>query len=379
MGLFSSSPDDRVCGIAVDDYGLRISTMSCTDRSLSSPADGEFVPLVDTVGSTQPSGLAETITALAGPAGPILQTEDNGEFGRTVTVGDGFGQRLTQLHDAIDADGWDGDTVVSIPADYADSAELSIRQHVEDSGFDVRQVVSHDVATSVIGAVDYEVNNEEYGSHPIVVVDVGLWEVTVTLAAVNLDEGRVRVRARDSVEAGLVDLLETAAQNALVGMGIPEEEVDLSTTAALHPLVREAFDPDTDSASGTVEIGGERVHARVGTEHFIDLLADISSVAESFATEFVLEAGYSTSEVHRVLVSGFGSEGRSGADLTMQLAATFTSADSMAAELGGGYAPERVYFGNEMMPEVGAADVAREAHDLERDIEILETLDVEAS
>jgi hypothetical protein len=51
----------------------------------------------------------------------------------------------------------------------------------------------------------------------------------------------------------------------------------------------------------------------------------------------------------------------------------------MAAEVGAGYAPESVYYGNEMMPDVGAADVAREAHALGRDLDLLETLDVEVT
>ncbi|KPN30125.1 hypothetical protein SY89_00847 [Halolamina pelagica] len=120
----------------------------------------------------------------------------------------------------------------------------------------MRQVVSHDVATSVLGAVDYEINTEEYGGHPIVVVDLGLWEITVTVAAVNLDEGRVRVRGRETIDAGLAKLLEVTAENALVDAGVPEDAIDLSTTVAMHSLAREAFDPTTDSTTGTVEIGG---------------------------------------------------------------------------------------------------------------------------
>lgn len=378
MGLFSSDPADRVCGIAIDDYGLRITTMSCEDRSLSSPADGEFVSMLDAIGTDQPRGIDETLAALAGPAAPMLDVEEAGPI-RTVSVDRGYTDRLAELYDAIDDDGWTDQTVLSLPADYADSAEAELASVVGDAGFDVRQVVSHDVASSLIGAVDVEINDQGSGSHPIVAVNLGLWEITVTLAAVNLDEGRVRVRARDQVDAGLADLLDTAAANALADAGVPERAVDLATKSSMHSLVRDVFDPHTDSATGSVEVGGERVNVRVGTEHFIDLFADMAAVAESFATEFVLEAGYTPREVHRVIVGGFGSEGDAGNDLTAQIAARFTSDDSMAGEVGPGYAPERVYFGNEMMPDVGAADVAREAHALGRDIEVLETLDVEAS
>lgn len=378
MGLFSSTPDDRVCGIAIDDYGLRVTTMSCEDRTQSNPTGEEFVSMLDTPGGEQPSGLDETFAALAGPATPMLEIENLGPI-RTVSVGDGYADRLATVYDAIDDDGWTGETVVALPTDYAESAEEALAEAVGDAGFDVRQVVSHDVATSVLGAVDYEINTEEYGGHPIVVVDLGLWEITVTVAAVNLDEGRVRVRGRETIDAGLAKLLEVTAENALVDAGVPEGAIDLSTTVAMHSLAREAFDPTTDSTTGTVEIGGERIRVRVGTEHFIDLFADMTSVAESLATELVLEAGYAPREVDRVVISGFGSEGESGENLTHQIGARFTSDDSLAAEVGPPYAPERVYFGNEMTPEVGAADVAREARGLDRDIQVLETLDVEAS
>ncbi|WP_049980903.1 hypothetical protein [Halolamina rubra] len=378
MGLFSSDPADRVCGIAIDDYGLRITTMACDDRSQSSPADNEFVSMIDAPGGSQPSGLDETFAALAGPATPMLEIESLGPI-RTVTVGEGYADRLATLYDAIDDDGWTGETVVALPADYAESAEEALADAVEDAGFDVRQVVSHDVATSVCGAVDYEIDSEEYGSHPIVAVDLGLWEITVTVAAVNLDEGRVRIRGRETIDAGLAKLLEVTGENALVDAGVPEEAIDLSATVAMHSLAREVFDPATDSTTGTVEIGGERLQIRVGTEHFIDLFADMTSVAESLATELVLEAGYAPRELDRVIVSGFGSEGESGEDLTHQIAARFTSDDSLAAEVGPPYAPERVFFGNGMTPDLGAADVAREARDLDRDVQVLETLDVEAS
>ncbi|MFW5934946.1 MAG: hypothetical protein ACOCQL_03760 [Halolamina sp.] len=66
MGLFGSDPTDRVCGVAIDDYGLRITTMSCDDRSQSSPAGGEFVSMIDAPGGSQPSELDETFAALGG-------------------------------------------------------------------------------------------------------------------------------------------------------------------------------------------------------------------------------------------------------------------------------------------------------------------------
>lgn len=149
--------------------------------------------------------------------------------------------------------------------------------------------------------------------------------------------------------------------------------------ASLYPAVREVFDPHTDSASGNVEIDGDSVPVTVGTEHLIDLFADVSSVAETIATGLVVEAGYSPREVDRVVISGFGSEGDSGNDITWQMGASFTIEDSAAADVGHGYPPERVYFGSELLPDVGAADVAREGQDLGRDIEVLETLDVEVS
>ena len=209
-------------------------------------------------------------------------------------------------------------------------------------------------------------------------MDIGFWAVTVTMAAVNLDEGRVRIRGREQVNAGLVDLLESTAENALADAGVPEDAYDAVTTASMHPLVREVFDPTTDSATGTVQIGAERLQVRVGTEHLIDLLADVVSVAESFATELALEAGYTPREIHNVLISGFGAEGASGTDLAGQFAGRFTSDESVAAQVGSGYAPEQVYYGS-MTPDVGAADIAREARDLDHDIQVLETLDVEAS
>ncbi|MFC7020076.1 MULTISPECIES: hypothetical protein [Haloarcula] len=379
MGLFSSEPAARVCGIAIDDYGLRISTMSCEDRTLSSPADGEFVGMLDGPATARARGIDETLTALAGRTVPLLEAEDRDAMGRSASARDGYADRLAELFDEIDDDGWDGETVVAMPPDYADSSALELQGVVEDSGFDVRQVVTHDAASSVLGAVDHEINTDASGSHPIVTVDLGLRAVTVTLASVNLDEGRVRVRARDSVDAGLVDLLGHTAVNAIEDSRLTPDEVTLEMETGLYPAIRQIFDPYTDSARGEIEVGGETMPVTVSTEHFIGLFADVASFAEMAATEFVVEAGYVPREVDRVLISGLGSEGDSGGDLTAQIAARFTSEDSMAAEVGAGYAPESVYYGNEMMPDVGAADVAREAHALGRDLDMLETLDVEAT
>jgi hypothetical protein len=379
MGLFSNSPAAHVCGIAINDYGLHMATISCKDRSMSHPVGTGLVSMLDTVGGDQPQGLDETLTALSGPATPLLETDDRGMFGRGVSVKDGYEERLVNLHASIDEDGWDGTTVVSIPPDYSSSAQAILEDTVENAGFDVQQVIPHDVGTSFLAGVNYKLNEGDAVSHPVIVVDLGLWETRVTLAVVHLNEGRVRIRARDRVEAGVITLLNLAAKNALLDYGIPEDAIDPSSLPPLYPLVREAFDPGVDSASGTVELHGERVQMRVGFEHFIEMLADISSVAESFAGEFLYEAEYMPRDVARVIVSGTGIEGLGGNDLTTQVASKFISDDSMATEIGETYPEERVFFGHEFMPHIAACDVARVARERGRDIEVRETLDVEAS
>lgn len=379
MGLFSRSTPEQVCGLAFCEFGLRAQMMDCEDRGVTQPLDEEFVPLMDNANLNRSDGLAETLEALFTGATPMLEFEGGAPSGGRFAVTEGFDSELDHVARQVEGvDGYEGETVVGVPVAFDRSARDTLRQRVEDCGFDVQQVVSNDIGYALLGATEYEV--EHGGSeHPVAVVDMSIESTTVTLADVDTDQHRVTVRGRETAPIGVGTVLYDIVGNVLIEAGLDEGDLSWGLVSQMFDEARQVLDPDVTTTRGTIRIGGERYTLEFGERHWSGPVVSLMEHAEAVATNFVSQSEYIPEDMHQILISGFGSEGPAGFELVEHIAAQFVRDDAMARQMGNRYGPDRVVYGNLFTPDMGAADIARVVNETGATLDVLEPLDIEAN
>lgn len=376
MGLFSRNTPAQVCGLAFCEFGLRAQMMNCETREVEQPLDTGFVPLVDNANLNRFDGLAETIEALFTGGTPMVEFSGDHKGDGRLHLSTGFDTELEHVaQQARTKDGYDGEAVIGVPIEFENTARDTLRQRIENCGFDVQQVVSNDIGYALLGATEYEVENGGT-DHPVIIVDMSIESTTITLAEVDTDQDRLTVRGRNTANLGVATVLYDIVANALLEAGLEESDLSWALVSQMFDEARRVLDPDVNTTRGTIQLGGERYTLELRERHWSEPVVEIMEHAEAVATGLVRESEFIPEDMHQVLISGFGSEGPAGFEIVEHIAAQFVRDDSIARQTGNRYGSERVVYGNLMTPDMGAADVARVAHDNGSQLDVLEPLDV---
>ena len=376
MGLFSRGTPTQVCGLAFCEFGLRAQMMNCETREVDQPLDTDFVPLVDNANLNRFDGLAETIEALFTGGTPLLEFSGGATGDGRLRLSTGFDTELEHVaQQARTMDGYSDEAVIGVPVEFDKTARDTLRQRIENCGFGVQQVVSNDVGYALLGATEYEVENGG-ADHPVVVVDMSIQSTTVTLAEVDTDQDRVTDRGRTTANLGVATVLYDIVASALIEAGMKKSDLNWGLVSQMFDEARHVLDPEVNTTRGTIQLNGERFALELGETHWSRPVVELMEHTEAVATALIQESEFIPEDMHQVLISGFGSEGPAGFELVEHIAAQFVRDDAKARQAGNRYGPDRVVYGNMMTPDMGAADVARVAHDDGSRLDVLEPLDI---